>query len=405
MVARSLILALAASPAAALRLEAEGAIGGKATNLESYTFKHFVRDFQRTYEEGSEQWAVREELFNTRISTMIDHNAADHSWNMGLSKFMDYTEAEKKRQLGYTGSRSRRPERGGSEAAAALKRSPALPNSFSIVSSKAPRSKIMSIVRDQGNCGSCWAEAAVATFEGQMEANSTLMELLESSAKVDKKVPSTPTLSSQAIVSCTENKRHCGGTGGCGGATVELGYDMVMQHGGLPFAVEWSYSGADEMCKKDVFNNHKINMAGYTVLPSNKFNPLVEALVSTGGPIAVSVDASNWFMYSQGVYSDTATGGDFTVNHAVTLMGYRMPEGLARGFYDIKNSWGSYWGESGHIRIEMKADEDRHCGTDRKTHDGLACDGDPDTAWVCGTCGVLYDSVFPYGLTIEKVSR
>jgi len=64
----------------------------------------------------------------------------------------------------------------------------------------------------------------------------------------------------------------------------------------------------------------------------------------------------------------------------------------------IKNSWGTGWGEDGFIRLEMKENEAEHCGMDTKTHEGLACDGDPDEAWVCGTCGVLFDSVYPTGV-------
>eukprot|EP00959_Pyramimonas_sp_CCMP1952_P251768 5260375-Pyramimonas_sp.AAC.1 len=63
----------------------------------------------------------------------------------------------------------------------------------------------------------------------------------------------------------------------------------------------------------------------YEVLPSNKLHPLMQALFHTGGAIAVSVDATHWGMYDGGIFSDSTWGGDFTVNHAVTLMAYKRP--------------------------------------------------------------------------------
>jgi len=410
MVPRALTaFALAVSPVASLRARPgwaadEGALH-KVANLESYTFAHFVRDFQRTYEEGSEEWAAREALFNRRISKMVEHNTdPGRSWRMGLSKFMDYTEVEKRFQLGYTGRGKRTQATATGKVIASLGRSE-VPSSFSVAVVAEPRNEFLSIIRDQGNCGSCWAAAAAAALEGQMAVNNTLMEELEAATRIDKRVPGVPSLSTQTMLSCTDNPHHCGGTGGCHGATAELAYGAVIKHGGLPFASEWSYSASAETCRQDVFAHPRINIAGFTVLPSNRLNPLVEALVSSGGPIAVSVDATEWFMYGDGIYSDGSLGlGDFTLNHAVTLMGYQLPEGNASGFWDIKNSWGAYWGEGGHIRIEMKPEEERHCGWDWSSHDGVACDGDPDKSWVCGTCGILYDSVYPHGLHLVKPS-
>merc|ERR1712032_1097111 len=46
----------------------------------------------------------------------------------------------------------------------------------------------------------------------------------------------------------------------------------------------------------------------------------------------------------------------------------------------------------------MKSEEEEHCGWDHNTHIGIACDGEPNKAWVCGTCGILYDVVYPTGL-------
>merc|ERR1719291_1304638 len=244
-----------------------------------------------------------------------------------------------------------------------------------------------------------------------MESNATVMKHLRSVLDGVGKTAQHPTLSSQAMVSCTKNPRNCGGSGGCDGATVELAYDMVKERGGVPMAIEWPYEsgrgfGGTPECRESVFQKASVGITGYEVLPSNKLHPLMQALYQTGGAIAVSVDATNWGMYDGGIYSDTDYGGDFTVNHAVTLVAYQTPkrenkggrDELRMGYWLIKNSWGSSWGEDGFIRLEMKENEEQHCGMDKDTHKGLACDGDPDEAWVCGTCGVLYDSVYPTGV-------
>jgi len=50
----------------------------------------------------------------------------------------------------------------------------------------------------------------------------------------------------------------------------------------------------------------------------------------------------------------------------------------------------------------MKANEEEHCGMDKNTHVGIACDGDPDEAWVCGTCGMLFDTSYPKGIYLKE---
>merc|ERR1719169_379494 len=70
-------------------------------------------------------------------------------------------------------------------------------------------------IRNQGDCGSCWAIAASTVLEGH--------------AEIYRGSPRT--FSAQQIVECTPNPRHCGGDGGCKGATAELGMDWVLKNG------------------------------------------------------------------------------------------------------------------------------------------------------------------------------
>jgi cathepsin L len=394
------------TPASALHALESDSRDPRVEAVEALSFRDFVAKFNRSYSEGTSQWAEKEAVFAERKKEVLTFlRGPPQSWTMDLTQFADYSASEYQAILGYKGRR--RSASTEERAALARERKFTHPQNYSVMRDNR---ELGDIVRDQGACGSCWAEAATAALESQMEANRSMMKGLRRILDTQGKVSQAPTLSSQAMVSCTKNPRNCGGTGGCSGATVELAYDMVKEYGGLPMAIEWAYEsgfGATPECRESVFQEVAIGITGYEVLPSNKVRPLMQALFQTGGAIAVSADASHWGMYSGGIFSDSTFGGDFTVNHAVTLMAYKRPTRdasgeLDMGYWLIKNSWGKSWGEGGFIRLEMKENEELHCGMDKDTHKGLACDGDPDEAWVCGTCGVLYDSVYPTGVHLLK---
>jgi len=83
---------------------------------------------------------------------------------------------------------------------------------------------VVTPVKDQGRCGSCWAFASVATIESHAAINSDSLK----------------TLSTQQLVSCIPNPYTCGGVGGCGGAISELAYNYVQLYG-LTSEFKYSY--------------------------------------------------------------------------------------------------------------------------------------------------------------------
>jgi len=231
----------------------------------------------------------------------------------------------------------------------------------------------VSPVKDQGQCGSCWSFAAAETIESMWAVQTG--KLVE--------------LSEQNILDCTPNPHHCGGTGGCGGATAELGFDMVSKKGGI--SSEWvypytSYGGRDFTCQSKA---HFVKVASYVQLPSNKQDALLQA-VATLGPIAISVDASAWSFYDSGVF-DGCNQTQPDIDHAVQLVGYGTDPNLG-DYWLVRNSWSPNWGEKGYIRV--KRETTPRCGIDITPSDGSGCDDGPPTITVCGTCGILFDSSY-----------
>jgi len=232
---------------------------------------------------------------------------------------------------------------------------------------------VVTPVKDQGRCGSCWSFASAETIESAYAiATGQLVELSE-----------------QNILDCTPNPRKCGGTGGCGGATAELAFETVKRQG---IATEWSYPyisywGSNYQCQKQPPTYATIH--GYATLPANQQDPLLNA-VAKYGPIAVSVDAAKWGHYETGVF-DGCNQTNPTINHAVLLVGYGT-DAKEGDYWLVRNSWAATWGEKGYIRV--KREKVPRCGVDLNPSDGTGCEDGPPTVVVCGTCGILYDSAY-----------
>jgi len=152
-----------------------------------------------------------------------------------------------------------------------------------------------------------------------------------------------------------------------------------------------SYYGVESTCNVPILARPKVKLSGFVRLGENNYLDLLNA-VATVGPIAISVDASNWHAYNGGIF-DGCDHVTSDINHVVVLVGYGEDNG--QKYWLVRNSWSAAWGEAGFIRIKRDSNDESNCQIDNTPQDGSGCTGGPATVTSCGTCGILYDSAYP----------
>lgn len=352
-----------------------------------YSFKDYNRDFDRGYEPGTAEYVRRKAIFDEKLEVILMHNAdPKNTWKRGVNEYTDKTDAEFKlsRSMGYNRplarhfaaqDRAHMVTTTSASMKKTLKPQP-LPDSWDW------REKgVISNVKNQGHCGSCWAFAATANIESHAAIASGTLE----------------SLSPQQLVSCAPNPMECGGFGGCKGSIPEVAYHYVQLYG-MTTESMIPYSGEDMPCSLNMTSQPiVVEISGYQTLPPNDYTAVMEALVHIG-PLAVNVQAS-WRDYHSGVFDGCKDLSRVTIDHVVQLVGYGIdPDG--GNYWLVRNSWDTYWGESGYIRLKRSASPE--CGEDLQPQAGTGCSGGPPTQHVCGQCGILFDASYPLGARVIK---
>ncbi|EGZ25829.1 hypothetical protein PHYSODRAFT_326797 [Phytophthora sojae] len=189
------------------------------------------------------------------------------------------------------------------------------------------RSACMSPIQNQGQCGDCWAFAAAAA--------------VESAQCIAGGGRSLHKYSEQQLVSCN-TKNH-----GCNGGAPQYAFDYILKNGGLcsetafPYASAKGYIPSCARCTKAY-----TGIKGYKVLNKGDEAGLIKAINKR--PTVVTVAAGNvaWKQYKGGVLSGCDTSA---LDHIVVAVGYDATS------LKIRNSWGTYWGERGYIRLKRRS--------------------------------------------------
>jgi cathepsin L len=349
------------------------------SDLENYTFDKYVKEHKFNWK-GAEL-EHRKGLFEAELQRVKAHNALNKSWKEGMNKFSAFEKTEKMRNnFGYN-KHSAVSHEAKYEQPFDLKLLPIseLPKD---VDWRKHEPNVVTSVKDQGHCGSCWAFATAAVLESQVALKSGLLF----------------DFSPQQIAMCSPNPDNCGGSGGCNGATSEIAFDYLVESGIMEEYVMGynAYFGENVACATTDEMIPKATITGFTHLPTNNYTALMNSVAQVG-PISISVDADTFHSYESGIF-DGCNQEQPNINHAVTLVGYGEEEG--EKYWLVRNSWSASYGEAGYIRVKRSDDDDELCGMDTTPHDGDACDGEDDPVKVCGTCGILFGSSYALGVDL-----
>ena len=285
-------------------------------------FSNFQERFSKRYN-TLEETENRFQIFRTNLRNIILHNL-DYTQNftMGINQFTDLTPEEFKEK--YIGGV--RTEVGSYGC-----------KSFSSSASGAPASidwrqkGVVNPVRDQGQCGSCWAFATTANAESVWAISSG--QLLD--------------LSEEFLVDCASGVGYF--NMGCNGGQPNSAFKYMINNGqctesSYPYkAGTTKTAGTCQKCTAA-----PVHFSGcYDVTPKDQIS-LMAAVAKQPVVIAIEADTRYFQSYSGGILDSPNCGT--ALDHAVEIVSYGTENGV--DYWNVRNSWGTSWGESGYVRIK-----------------------------------------------------
>jgi C1A family cysteine protease len=285
-------------------------------------FVEYQTKFHKQYSEGRERDS-RFVTFCENLETILAHNRNPcRTFTMGINAFTDMPPAEFKARFasGYVQSTS-------------TECFPFVPASDILLDSLDWRTEgVVNDVRDQGQCGSCWAFASTANAESAWAISTH--ELMD--------------LSEQYLVDCAKGRGYW--NLGCNGGMPDSAFQYLIEKGaceedGYPYVSGITQTeGTCHECSpsKATFS------ACYDIEPANQAS--LKAAVSMQ-PVVVAIEAdSRYFQsYAGGILTDSLLCGT-KLDHAVEIVGYGEENGIP--YWTVRNSWGDTWGENGYVRIQ-----------------------------------------------------
>lgn len=293
-------------------------------------FTGWMQEHGRAY--TTEEFQARYEIFRENMEYVNAWNAVNSSTVLGLNGMADLTNEEYQRI--YLGTHYI----AGAEEVNVDSRI-VLPHFDALLSDSLDWrvSGAVTSIKDQGQCGSCWAFSTTGSVEGAFQVSTGKLI----------------SLSEQNLMDCSSNY----GNQACDGGLMVNAFNYIIANKGIDTETSYPYKMRKQSCLFSV-NDVGATISGYKNVPAKNEGQL--QLYLTKQPVSVAIDASHksFQLYQSGVYYEPECSS-VRLDHGVLAVGYGT-DSNSEDYWIVKNSWGVKWGLQGYIN--MARNKDNHCG-------------------------------------------
>jgi C1A family cysteine protease len=295
-------------------------------------FKNFQKKYQKSYATEAE-YQKRFEIFKKNLVWYAELDARSPYASFGVTQFSDLSQ-EEFREMYLMKNVTQLPGKLNPGEGAPVWKAPAnmiadLPSSYTWQSKGA-----VTPVYNQGQCGSCWAFSAT--------------EAIESQYFLAGKINPIGSFSMEQIVQCDPYDY------GCNGGWPYNAYKYIIGAKGIDSYSSYPYTSGDGVTGQCHVNpaDFEGHISSWQWVTQSENEQQMQQFTYTTGPPSVCVDAASWSGYQGGVITSSECGDQ--IDHCVQIVGWNVVQGL--NAWLVRNSWGTSWGYSGYLWVQMGED-------------------------------------------------
>jgi C1A family cysteine protease len=285
--------------------------------LEEQEFEAFIERFGKIYHD-EETREHRFRVFLDNLAFIRVSNKLNNDWTLGVNPYADLTPAEFR--VRYMKVEHVPRVATGQEFYS---------DGLGLPATVDWRTKgVVTGVKNQGQCGSCWAFSTTGSVEGIWAI----------------KGHGLVSLSEQQLVDCSGAY----GNYGCNGGLMDNAFKYIIANKGITTEANYPYAAVNQNCNSAKAAQVAATLTGYQDVTANSMPSLQAAVAQQPTSVAVEADQSAWQLYNGGIVTKNC---GTALDHGVLAVGYTTTN--SPPYWIVKNSWGTSWGNAGYIYIGM----------------------------------------------------